>query len=99
MNESLSFNISKLNEVYVEMSNYYNEYKEITSSLEIEIKKLETSWGTKEGSLYTEFKEKYEEKKRKLIETENMMKELVDTLGRKKEEIEHATIASSNSFE
>ena len=99
MNNSLSFDTTKLNEVWEEINAYYSEYKDLTTSLELEIKKLETTWGTKEGSLYTTFKEKYEEKKSKLIELENIMKELLDTLESKKREIEEATILASNSFE
>ena len=98
MNE-LSFDTTKLNEVCELLSTYYNEYKESVSSLELEIKKLETTWGSKDHSAYTTFKEKYEEKKARLIETENMIKELLDTLEAKKEEIQSATTQAINSFE
>ncbi len=96
---NLAFDITKLNEVYEEMKNDYEEYREITSSLDHEINQLESSWGENPKSLYTDFKEKYEEKKPRLIETENMMKELLDQLSMKKQEIENATIQSENEFE
>ena len=97
--DELTFDITKLNEVWDLLNTYYTEYKEIVSSLEQEIKSLEATWGSKDQSVYTVFKEKYEEKKGKLVETENMMKELLDTLDAKKEEIQGATIQSANNFE
>ena len=99
MSDNLSFNIPKLNEVWEESNRYYNEYKEIITALELEIKKLETSWGKQDASLYTQFKEKYDEKKIRLQETETLMKELVDSLQEKKNAIEDATAATSSSFE
>ena len=97
--DELSFDSTKLNEVYELLNTYYNEYKEIISSLELEIKNLEVTWGSRDQSVYNTFKEKYDEKKKKLIETENMMKELLDALDVKKEEIMEATIQSENNFE
>ena len=99
MNNDMSFNLDKLNETYDEIERLYNEYKESTISLNQEIQKLGITWGNKEGSTYTTFKEKYDEKKPKLEETENLMKELLDTLNLKKQEIEEATISSENNFE
>ena len=97
--DTLAFDITKLNEMDEEMKNNYEEYKEIVSSLDFEIKELEKTWGTRPKSLYTEFREKYEEKKGRLVETEVLMKELVDQLDVKKQEIENATIQSENEFE
>ena len=98
MNE-LSFDVTKLNEIVDLMTTYYNDYKESVLSLDQEVKKLETTWGSKDASLYNSFKEKYYEKKSKLTETENMMKELLDTLEAKKEEIASVTTQTESSFE
>ena len=97
--EDLSFNITKLNEICELLNTYYNDYKESVASLEQEIKSLESTWGSKDQSAYTTFKEKYDEKKAKLVEMENMMKELLDSLKAKKEELQSATKQSTNSFE
>jgi len=99
MYDNLSFNTTKLNEIYEMSKKYYDEYKETIYSLDQEIKSLETSWGKKDQSLYSAFKEKYEEKKGKLESAEQMMKELLDTLEAKKEEIEETTVQSEKSFE
>ena len=82
--DELSFDITKLNEVCDLVNTYYNEYKESVTLLEQEIKKLETTWGSKDQSAYTAFKEKYEEKKPKLAESEAMMRELFETLEAKR---------------
>lgn len=95
----LSFNTTKLNEVCDLLNVYYNEYKELVSSLELEIQQLETTWGGLDQSAYTTFKEKYDEKKAKLVEIENMIKELLDILDSKKDEIQSVTAQSENSFE
>ncbi len=98
MNE-LSFDTTRLNEVCDMLNIYYNEYKELVSSLSQEILKLETTWGSKNQSVYQTFKEKYDEKKGKLKDIENMIQELQGVLESKKEEIQSATIQSENSFE
>ena len=95
----LTFNTTKLEEVLELLTTYFNEYKELISSLDTEVKNLETTWGSNDHSIYTTFKEKYEEKKARLIMMENMMKELLDTLNNKKEELQSATEQSENSFE
>ena len=89
MNNDMSFNLDKLNETYDEIERLYGEFKDTTISLNQEIQKLGITWGNKEGSTYTTFKEKYDEKKPKLL----------DTLNLKKQEIEEATISSENNFE
>ncbi len=95
----LTFNTTKLEEVAELMNTYFYEYKELINSLDTEVKNLEASWGSNDHSIYETFKEKYEEKKPKLISMENMMKELLDTLNNKKEELQSATEQSENSFE
>ena len=95
----LTFNTTKLEEITELMTNNFNEYKELISSLDREIKNLESLWGSNDHSLYSSFKEKYDEKKPKLINMENMMKELLDTLNIKKEELINATEQSAGSFE
>ena len=95
----LTFNTTKLEEITELMNNYYNEYKELISSLDTEIKNIEVSWGSNDHSIYESFKEKYEEKKPKLVSMENMMKELLDTLNIKKEQLQSATEQSENNFE
>ena len=96
---NLTFNTTKLNEVCDLLSAYYCEYKDIITALEQEMSKLETTWGNNNQSAYRTFKEKYEEKKPKLIETDNMMKELLDTLETKKDEIQSIATQTENSFE
>ena len=95
----LTFNTTKLEEITELMTNNFNEYKELIASLDTEIKNLETLWGNNNYSLYSSFKEKYDEKKPKLINMENMMKELLDTLISKKEELLNATEQVEDSFE
>ena len=99
MYDNLSFDITKLSEIVESMKKYYGEYKETVASFDLEMKALETSWGNHPKSLYTDFKEKYEEKKNKIVSVETLLKELVDTLEQKKQEIEEATIQSENQFE
>ena len=96
--DNLSFNITKLEEILEQVTTYYAQYKEITTNLDQEIKNLEVKWGSNDHSLYEGFKEKYDEKKGKLIEVENMMKELLDTLNGKKDELNDATVQSESSF-
>ncbi|MBR3210499.1 MAG: hypothetical protein IKF71_00990 [Bacilli bacterium] len=98
MNE-LSFDTTKLNEVCDMLNTYYLEYKELVSSLNQEILKLENTWGSRNQSAYLSFKEKYDEKKGKLLEIESMIKELQRILELKKEEIQAAAIQAENSFE
>ncbi len=95
----LTFNTTKLEEITELMTTYFNEYKELTTSLDKEITNLATTWGNNDHSVYDSFKEKDDEKKQKLITMENMMKELLDTLNSKKEELQTATEQSENSFE
>ena len=95
----MSFDITKLNEVYDILTKYHMEYTEIISSLDMEINRLGITWGTTNNSVYNEFKEKYLEKKNKLISVDNMMNELLNNLEIKKREIEEATASSENSFE
>ena len=49
--------------------------------------------------MYTAFKEKYDEKKGKLIEVETMIGELSERLSAKREELEEATRTTINNFE
>jgi len=95
----LTFNTTKLEEVYELLNSYYNEYKETIDSLDTEIENLGETWGSNDHSIYQSFKEKYTEKKPKLISAENMMKELLDILNNKKEELVNATVQSEGNFE
>ena len=99
MDGNLSFNIEKLNEVYDEITNDYREYKELIVTLDQAITKLEATCGASNTSLYQILKEKYLEKKQKLQDAETMMKELIDTLERKRIEIEAAVEITSSAFE
>ena len=95
----MSFDITRLNEVYDMLTKYHMEYTDLVSNLEMEINKLGLTWGTTNNSVYNEFKEKYLEKKSKLTNVDNIMNELLNNLEIKKREIEEATVSSENSFE
>ena len=95
----MSFDITRLNEVYDMLTKYHMEYTDLVSNLEMEINKLGLTWGTTNNSIYNEFKEKYLEKKSKLTNVDNIMNELLNNLEIKKREIEEATVSSENSFE
>ena len=95
----MSFDITRLNEVYDMLTKYHMEYTDLVSNLEMEINRLGLTWGTTNNSVYNEFKEKYLEKKSKLTNVDNIMNELLNNLEIKKREIEEATVSSENSFE
>ncbi|MBR6136564.1 MAG: hypothetical protein IKQ06_00220 [Bacilli bacterium] len=95
----MSFDITRLNEVYDMLTKYHMEYTDLVSNLEMEINRLGLTWGTTNNSVYNEFKEKYLEKKSKLTNVDNIMNELLNNLEMKKREIEEATVSSENSFE
>ena len=95
----LSFDITKLNEIYELLNKYHMEYADIISSLDMEINRLGATWGSTNNSIYNEFKEKYLEKKNKLVGVDNLMNELLNNLDMKKREIEEATASSESSFE
>ena len=99
MKDELSFNITKLEETIDIVRESYEKYRQNSSALNQEIKKLDVTWGNTSQSIWNDFKEKYEEKKSKLIEAEKMMKELLDELVRRKEQLQEATINARNSFE
>ena len=99
MNDSLSFNITKLEEVIEKVREAHAKYKQDLASLEMEIKHLDEIWGNNNQSVWIEFKEKYEEKKSKLMNAENMMNELLNEFMIKQEQLREATINARNSFE
>ena len=99
MNGILAFNLEKLNDVTATLSKFSDEYKESITALDIEITRLEKVWGSTNSAMYTAFKEKYDEKKGKLIEVETMIGELSERLSAKREELEEATRTTINNFE
>lgn len=99
MNGILAFNIEKLNDVTTTLGKFYEDYKQSITSLDLEIARLEKIWGSNDSTMYMAFKEKYDEKKGKLIEVESMIGELSERLAAKKEEMEEATRKTINNFE
>lgn len=99
MNGMLAFNIEKLNDVTASLNRFSEEYKELIRSLDLEVERLSKLWGTNDSTAYLAFKEKYDEKKTKLVELESMIGELSNSLMLKKEEIENATRSTINDFQ
>lgn len=99
MKEDLAFNTTKIAETLEIINSNYREYKDSVASLEAEIQSLESKLSPSNNSIFLEFKEKFDEKKHILINAENMMKELIDILDNKNEELISATTNVKNNFE
>ena len=98
MNTDFNFNTIKLSEIINELEKYYNNFIDAIKSLDIEIKKIGTSW-KEESTLYSNFKEKYEEKRLKLIELSDMIKKILDYLKDKNNQLISAEEKTKNVFE
>ena len=98
MNE-FSFDTEKLTEVLDELNNNYNEYISSLGELDKEITNLGTIWKDNDKSVYNDFKEKYQEKKIKLLELETFIKSLIDNLNSKNDQLIDATIKAKDRFE
>ena len=98
MNTDFNFNTVKLTEVVNELEKYYSNYNDAIKGFDHEMKKIETNWSY-ESTLYSDFKEKYEEKRIKLIELSDMVKQLLDSLRNKNEQLISAEEKTRNIFE
>ena len=99
MNDTLSFDTAKLTELLDELNNNYYEYSSSFVELDKEITNLENIWGISNKSIYNDFKEVYKEKKIKLLELEALIKNLIDNLTNKNDQLVTATEKAKNSFE
>ena len=99
MNDTLSFDTAKLTELLDELHNNYYEYSASFVELDKEITNLENIWGISNKSIYNDFKEVYKEKKIKLLELEALIKNLIDNLTNKNDQLVTATEKAKNSFE
>ena len=98
MNE-FSFDTEKLTELLDELNNNYNEYISSLGELDKEITNLGTIWKETDKSVYNDFKEKYQEKKTKLLELDNYIKDLIDNLNNKNDQLVAATLKAKDKFE
>lgn len=99
MRNDIAYNSTKLSETLEIIRKNYFEFKDSIENLEKEITKLESKNIIKNSTVFAEFKEKYLEKKIFLINMENMMKELVDTLEYKNEELYTVLENTKDNFE
>ena len=99
MNDMFSFNTEKLAEVLDELNNNYNEYVSSLKELDKEITTLGTVWKENDKSVYNDFKEKYQEKKIKLLELESFIKSLIDNLSSKNDQLIEVTRKVKDKFE
>lgn len=99
MRNDIAYNSTKLSETLEIIRKNYFEFKDSIENLEKEITKLESKNIIKDSTVFAEFKEKYLEKKIFLINMENMMKELVDTLEYKNEELYTVLENAKDNFE
>ena len=99
MRNDRAYNSTKLSETLEIIRKNYFEFKDSIENLEKEITKLESKNIIKDSTVFAEFKEKYLEKKILLINMENMMKELVDTLEYKNEELYTVLENTKDNFE
>ena len=97
MNTDFNFNTVKLTEVVNELDKYYSNYTDAIKGFDTEMKKIEANWKD-DSTLYSDFKEKYEEKRIKLIELSDMVKQLLDSLRNKNEQLISAEEKTKNIF-
>ncbi len=99
MNNELSFNLAKLNELKSQALDNLNKYKEALDSVKNEITKIGDNWISTDTGTYEAFKEKFEEKEGRLNEAVILMQEFVNNLSIKINEYESATANLNGSFQ
>ena len=99
MNNELSFNLAKLNELYNQALDNLNKYKESLDSVKSEITKIGDNWISTDTGTYEAFKEKFEEKESRLNEAVTLMQEFVNILSLKINDYEAASQKVNNSFQ
>ena len=96
---TIAFSLKKMEEIYQDAYNYYNNYKNSLSEINDIIYKLEKYWKSDETKSYEEFMELYKEKQTQLLTLQDLMKQFCQTISEKKDLFKESTNDAITNFE
>ena len=95
----LSYSLKEMDAIWEESLGYYHEYKESVDSLKQIVEELKNCWQSNETGSFEEYQKLFQEKYKKLLEIEVLMKRLIDVLEQKRKAYQEASEDVIESFE
>ena len=99
MNGEVSFTLSKMEEVFSEGSECEVAFANAIAALDANIANLANYWVSSETGTYEAFKALYDQKKPKLQEADQLMKEFLAKIEERKNRYSEAATRTINMFE